>query len=399
MADSLAQIATDAVDSSAELLDRIQGDIWTHPELRFEEKKAHDLLTEELRKAGFDVTPSFVLPTAFKAEFNSFKASGTGPTVCFVAEYDALPDLGHACGHNLIAEAGFGAALALKRVLEISAHLSGRVVCMGTPAEEGGAGKALMMKGGAFTDVDVVLMVHPSALNDIAPPFLAVGKVRVRFQGKASHAAGFPWAGVNALDAAVSAYSSISVLRQQMKPSWKIHGVITKGGSAANVIPDDTELYYYYRAPDNAELEQVRRRMEACFQGAALATGCTVDLDWQGGYEALLTNGPLADVFREHAQALGASFSDRQKSSRMVFMASSDIGHVSQRIPTIQPTFEICAAPNHSREFASAAGSREAQAATLIMTKALALTGLDVIRNPELLQEAVKHFRDKTSAV
>ncbi|XP_070390154.1 xaa-Arg dipeptidase-like isoform X2 [Dermacentor albipictus] len=344
--DPVARCVVETVDVNAKLLNDVQASIWRVPEVRFEEKKAHDLLTEELYKAGFRVTPSYVLPTGFRAEYS--RPGISGPCICFVAEYDAVSEVGHACGHNLIAEAALGASLALKKGLETTPDLPGRVVCLGTPAEEGGSGKLLMTKGGALADVDAVIMAHPSSVNDVAPPYLASGKV---------------------------------------------HGVITHAGLVANVIPDEAELLYYYRAPNALELEQLRRLLENCFQGAAVSTGCTLDLDWQAGYEALLTNWPLADAFRKSAASLGLQLESKTL-SKVFFIASSDMGHMSQRVPTIQPTFAVCSAPNHSRDFAAAVCHKEAQGPTLLMAKAMALTGLELFRNPELLKEVRKSFSE-----
>ncbi|XP_077548011.1 xaa-Arg dipeptidase-like [Haemaphysalis longicornis] len=336
------------------------------------------------------VTPSYVLPTGFRAEY-ARSAGGITPCICFMAEYDALDELGHTCGHNLIAEAALGATLALKAALEQAPSLIGRVVCIGTPAEESGSGKVLMFKGGAFTGVDAVIMVHPSTVNDVAPPFLALGKVRARYTGRAAYVIGASTHNVNALDAAVTAHTAVSAMRQQIRPTWKVSGVISNGGMAANVIPDEAELYYFYHAPNAVELDHLRRMLENCLQGAAVATGCALDIDWQDGNEALLTNTPLADVFRKHAMMLGVNM-DPKPACKMVFMASSSIGMVSQRIPTIQPTYAISAAPNHSREFAVAAGHADAQGPTLIMAKVMALTGLELFRNTGLLPAIRKDF-------
>ncbi|KAH6947178.1 hypothetical protein HPB50_017318 [Hyalomma asiaticum] len=389
--DPVARWVIETVDVNAKLLNDVQAMIWRVPEVRFEEKKAHDLLTEELYKAGFKVTPSYVLPTGFRAEYS--RPGFSGPCVCFLAEYDALSEMGHASGHNLIAEAALGASLALKKALEMTPDLRGRVMCLGTPAGEGGCGKLLMTKGGALADVDAVIMAHPSSVNDVAPPYLAVGKVRARYTGKTLYVVSAPSHPVNALDAAVAAYTAVTAMRHHMKPSWKVHGVITRAGVVANVIPDETELFYYYQAPNALELEQLRRLLENCLQGAAVSTGCSLDMDWQGGYEALLTNRPLADAFRKNAAALGLQLQPRSP-ARLVFLSSSDMGHVSQLVPTIQPTFAVCSAPIHSREFAAAVSYKEAQVPTLLVAKAMALTGLKLFRDPELLKEVRKNFSE-----
>ncbi|KAL1448610.1 hypothetical protein MTO96_028213 [Rhipicephalus appendiculatus] len=387
--DPAARCVVETVDVNAKLLNDVQASIWRVPEVRFEEKRAHDLLTEELHKAGFQITPNYVLPTAFRAEYS--KPGVSAPCVCFMAEYDALSETGHCCGHNLIAEAALGASMALKKALETTADLSGRVICLGTPAGEGGSSKLLMAKGDALADADAVIMAHPSSVNDVAPPYLAVGKVRARYIARALSMACAPSNPVNALDAAVTAYSAVNAMRQHIKPTWKVNGVITSAGSVANVIPDETELLYSYRAPNALELEQLRRLLDNCLQGAAVSTGCNLDMDWEGGYEALLTNEPLADAFRKSAASLGLQLQPKS-SEKLVFLSSSDMGHVSQRAPTIQPTFAVCSAPSHSREFAAAVCYKEAQAPTLLMAKAMALTGLELIRDPELLKEVRKNF-------
>ncbi|XP_037505511.1 xaa-Arg dipeptidase [Rhipicephalus sanguineus] len=310
-----------------------------------------------------------------------------------MAEYDALSEMGHSCGHNLIVEAALGASLALKKALETTADLPGRVICLGTPAGESGSSKLLMVNGGALADVDAVIMAHPSSVNDVAPPYFAMGKVRARYIAKALYMACAPSNPVNALDAAVTAYTAVTAMRQHIKPTWKVHGVITSAGLVANVVPDETELLYYYRAPNALELEQLRRLLDNCLQGAAVSTGCTLDMDWEGGYEALLTNGPLADAFCKSAASLGLQLQPKS-SAKVLFLSSSDIGHVSQRVPTIQPTFAVCSAPNHSREFAAAVCYKDAQGPTLLMAKAMALTGLELFRDPELLKEVRKNFSE-----
>ena len=223
------------IDDHKDELIALSGDIWENPELSFEEFKAHELLTDYLEKESFAVERSYTgIKTAFRATFGSGR-----PNVCVICEYDALPDIGHACGHNLIAEAGVAAGLGIKAAMEsCQGGIKGWVTVLGTPAEEGGGGKILLIENGAFEDVDVAMMVHPAPLNFVSAPFLASCTYQITYTGKPAHAAAFPWEGVNALDAAVIAYNSISALRQQMKPDWRVHGVITGGRGRSNIIPD-----------------------------------------------------------------------------------------------------------------------------------------------------------------
>ena len=232
MAESHKIVAATAIDSCSWELYELSSEIWRNPELGFKEYKAHELLTSFLEKKGFAVEHSFTgIETAFRATFGSGR-----PNVCVICEYDALPEIGHACGHNLIAEAGVAAGLGLKTALESKNASKGRVTVLGTPAEEGGGGKVYLIENGAFEDVDIAMMVHPAPYTVLMPTFSAIGEFKITFTGKASHAAAFPWEGVNALDAAVLAYNSISVLRQQMKPTWCVHGIITNGGAKPNIM-------------------------------------------------------------------------------------------------------------------------------------------------------------------
>ncbi|XP_035205048.1 peptidase M20 domain-containing protein 2-like, partial [Stegodyphus dumicola] len=231
----------------------------------------------------------------------------SGPTVAVICEYDALPKIGHACGHNLIAEAGFGAGLAIKAAMEANPDIPGKVVVLGTPAEEGGGGKKTLIEKGAFKDIDIALMVHPSPDNHLYPPFIGIQRVIIKYTGKEAHASGYPWEGLNALDAAVACYNNVALLRQHIKPTCKIHGVITKGGEAPNIIPGHTEVQFYYRAHSSKEMENLKKRLEACFKSAALATGCEISItyDDSNAYESLITNRVLAELYKKYATALG----------------------------------------------------------------------------------------------
>ena len=249
MDNSLKTLASSTIDENTEELKTIGEKIWSSPELCYKEYKAHDLLTGFLEKKGFSVERSYTgIETAFRAIFGSGR-----PNVCVICEYDALPEIGHACGHNLIAEAGVAAGLGLKAAQELSNAPKGRLTVMGTPAEEGGGGKEFLIQNGAFEDIDVAMMVHPTPYSAVSAIWNCISSLQITYTGKAAHAAAFPWEGLNALDAAVMAYTSISVLRQQMKPKWRVHGVITNGGAKPNIIPEKTSMEYYIRAPNRSD--------------------------------------------------------------------------------------------------------------------------------------------------
>jgi len=390
MADSqteiLKQKAKEAIDiHSAELYD-LNRCIWENPELAFQESYAHDQLTEFLAAYGFDVTPHFTLDTAFRAE----TGEDGGLTVGLICEYDALPEVGHACGHNLIAESGVAAALGLKIALDaVTQKPQVKIVVLGTPAEEGGGGKILMINNGCFKDIDFCMMVHPSPADVLKPSILARVRVTVTYKGHAAHAAAFPWEGINALDAAVMAYNNISALRQQLKPTWRVHGIISEGGVKPNIIPDRAQLIYNLRAPTDGELIVLREKVKSCFEAAASATGCEVCVEWEPNcYSNLDTNNTLAELYQANAETLGVAFTCGEE-----FTASTDMGNVSHVVPSIHPMYAIgTKAANHSHAFTTAAATELANEKTLIASKALAMTAIDVLCNPDLIGKVRNDF-------
>ena len=255
--------------------------IWSNPELCWEEHHAHTQLTEFLAAHGFEVTPHFAgFETAFLARvnFGDAAAVAAGPTICICAEYDALPGIGHACGHNLISEAAVAAALGVQAgsTVATAGAAGGTLLLMGTPAEESGGGKVEMIRKGCFDGVDVAMMVHPCPADIVYCNFLAVQRVTVTYHGRNAHAAASPDRGINALDAVIAAFNGVAAMRQQFKPAWRAHGVITKGGLKPNVIPALTQCLWYARAPNAKELGLLRAKLDACFAGAAVGAGCTV---------------------------------------------------------------------------------------------------------------------------
>ncbi|GIY27962.1 peptidase M20 domain-containing protein 2 [Caerostris extrusa] len=270
------------IEGEREFLNSVSQDIWNNPQLAYEEEHAHELLSGVLSNRGFEVQKGYVVPTAFRAEFQS-KADG-GPVIAVLLEYDALPEIGHACGHNLIAEAGLAAGLAIKAVMEEDPELVGKLVVLGTPAEEGAGGKVDLLRGGAFEGVDAAMMVHPCNYNTTSPPILCLREINVDFKGKEVHAAATPWMGRNALDAAVAAYVNISLLRQHMKPTDMVHAIITKGGLVPNVIPAESRLEIYVRAATRIELANLTERVLDCIRSGErpLAVRHPSSATWRG---------------------------------------------------------------------------------------------------------------------
>ncbi|XP_071134821.1 xaa-Arg dipeptidase-like [Mytilus edulis] len=383
----LKQSIFQAIDKESEELEELSKEIWQNPELNFEEHYAHETLTNFLENKGFNVTKKFVLETGFKAEVDTAKNQ---PNIAIICEYDALPEIGHACGHNLIAEAGVAAGLGIKAAMEKMVKPCGRITVLGTPAEEGGGGKIDMINKGVFDDVDVAMMVHPFPKTISHVSLTAVDRVTVKYIGKGAHAAVYPWNGVNALDAAVLCYQTVSCLRQQMKPTWRVHGIIKNGGIKSNIIPDLSELDYSYRAPNKQELDQLKVKMRSCFDSAATGTGCQVSYEFSSKpYLNMVSNYRMADAFRSNAESLGVTFDAKEDE----IGGSSDMGNVSQIVPSIHPLYNIeTIHGNHTKDFTTASGDPKAQLHTLNQAKAMALTCLDILTDENLLKEIRDEF-------
>jgi len=385
---ALRRQVREAVDALGPDLLRVSHDLHAHPELAFEERHAARLLGDTLRDAGLPLEAgAFGLETAFASRLGAER----GPQVALLAEYDALPGIGHACGHNLIATAALGAALALAR---LGAALPGRVLLLGTPAEERGCGKELMARRGAFEGVDAAMMVHPAGADLLSMPSITCAEVDVRYHGEAAHAASMPERGVNALDALVLAYQSIAALRQHIRPTERIHGIVTHGGDAPNIVPERAEGRFYVRARNAEELAPLKRRVEGCFQAGAAATGARLELEWQpADYLELRPALPLAKRYQANAEELGRSFFPLEKLPPSV-VGTTDMGNVSHRVPSIHPMIAV-APPNvpiHHPEFARWAGSPAGDAAALDGAKALALTALDFLSDAALRRETRAAF-------
>jgi len=379
----------EAVDRLGDELEALSHRIHAHPELCFEEERAHAWLTEFLEKQGASVERSIGgLRTAFRA---TIAGSGPGPTVAILCEYDALPGIGHACGHNVIAGAGAGAGAALATALG-RLPFPGRVQVIGTPAEEGGGGKIKLLDAGVFRDVDAALMIHGRCGTQVWRPTLGIVKVRAEFFGKAAHASSWPWQGVNALNALVQLFVAIDAMRQQLRPDARVHGIITSGGAQPNIIPEYTSAQFYLRALDVEYCRELLRRFEAAVAGAAQATGCRSAVTQEGAlHEPLRPNRTLARLFRANLEAIAVA---EDADERDAGLGSTDCGNVSQVIPTIHPYIRIApdGVPGHSREFAAWARSPLARAGLLAGAKAMAMTALDLLAAPETLVAAREDF-------
>lgn len=359
--------------------------IHDHPELGFEERKASAWLSEYLEQNRFTVERGFCeLETAFRA-----RCGGGEPRIAFLAEYDALPGIGHGCGHNIIAAAAVGAACAMRGVVD---EVGGTVLAIGTPAEEGYGGKVLMMKRGAFTDLDAALIVHPGSLDIASIEALACIGLEVEFHGRAAHAAAQPHQGINALEAMVLAFNGINSLRQHVAERARIHGIITHGGEAANIVPDYSAGHFLVRAEDEAYLEELQEKVLNCFRAAALATGARLEHRWQeeAHYAPLKANRVLAEAFAANMAALGRTMMPPLGRG----FGSSDVGNVSMVVPSIHPLIAIAPleVATHSEGFTQAAVSEEGHHGLLDGAKAMAMTAIDLLARPELMARVREEF-------
>jgi amidohydrolase len=385
---ALKQRALEEIDARKEELVGLSLRVHATPEIAFEEHKSSAMLADFLEANGFAVERGICeLPTAFRATAGSGK-----PRVAFVAEYDALPGVGHGCGHNIIGTAACAAGIVTKGLLgEVG---EGTVVVMGTPAEEAAGGKVYMIDRGGFADLDCAMMIHPGNRNTSLAYALACLELDVEFHGKAAHAAARPEAGVNALDAMVAAFANIGLLRQQMRDTARVHGIITDGGQAVNVIPHHTAAKLLLRAEEDEYMDEVLRpKVLACFEGAAKATGCelTYRFGEESRYKTMQTNGALAEAYRANIESLGRK-TVMPESKRS--MGSTDMGNVSQVIPGIHPAVAIAPqeVPIHTEDFREFAKSESGHAGLMDGAKALAMTAIDVLVDADLRKRMKDEF-------
>jgi amidohydrolase len=380
-------VARGVIDAAAPVLFDISARMHTEVELAFEEAKAQAWQCAALRNAGFTVEEGLgSLKTAFRATVKSGKP---GPKIAFLCEYDGLPVYGQSCGHNVVAAAGVGAAIGLAKVID---RIGGEAIALGTPGEEGGGGKNILHREGFFDGIDAMMLIYPGMDNIAHSRTVGATRVQVAYFGKAAHAAARPELGINALDAMLLAFNGISALRQQLPSEVRVHGIITKGGTLPQVIPDHTTAVLTVRANDAATLERVIPRVDACLTGAALMTGARLERTWRDTPgRALLSNFAIARSFERNLKDLGRTTRPRDELSGAW---SGDTGNVSWFVPTIQPQMEMTGrdVPPHSHEFHAASIGPAAEACILDSAKAMAMTAIDLISDKDLLAAAKAEF-------
>lgn len=369
-------------------LERLSDDFYRNPEVGLKEVRTSAAMREFLSCAGFSVEAGVAgMGTAFSAVLGSGR-----PVIALLAEMDALPGIGHGCGHNIAGVASIGAGAALSAVLK--RHLQpgkGTLLVLGTPAEELGRGKIEMIKAGVFDGVDAAMMVHGSSRRTVIKHFLGLIRLNFTFRGRSSHASAYPEEGINALDAVIQAFNAISALRQQFRGDVRVHGIITEGGKAPNIIPELARASFYVRANDLKELESVKKRVSNCAHGAATATGCTLDIEEEGDLNApMKINEAFAAVYRGSLVALNLKEDPHQPEKNV---GSSDIGNVSQIVPTIHPHVPIREGINiHTPEFADATITEDGHRALMEGVKAMGLTAIELLFNPEALERVKRDF-------
>ncbi len=358
-----------------------------NPEVAFQEEKAAAWLADYLEGEGFALERGICeIGTAFRASYGQGE-----PVVAFLAEYDALPGVGHGCGHNIIGAASTAAGLAAKAVAEETA---GTVLVIGTPAEEAAGGKVYMADRGAFQGLTCAMLAHPGNRDVAISQALACLELDVEFHGRAAHAAARPEAGLNALDAMVAAFVNVGLMRQQLRDSARIHGIITDGGQAVNVIPHHTAASLLIRSEDDAYLDEaLKGRVLACFQAAAQATGCELEYRWgeESRYKAMRSNHVLAAAYRANVESLGRKVIEPESRRSM---GSTDMGNVSALVPAIHPSIAVAPPdiPIHTVEFREMAASDAGHKALLDSAKALAMTAVDVLTDADLRQRMREEF-------
>jgi len=389
---SLKTALQEAVDRLKPELDALSLRIHGQPEIAFQERQAAGWLTDFLEHAGFAVERGVGgLETAFVGRYRG----GDGPSVALLAEFDALPGIGHGCGHNIIGTSAVGAAIALKEALP---NVPGEVVVVGTPAEESGGGKAYLVEAGVLDGISASMMVHPSMKTQVVASLISMQEVVVEYFGKAAHASSKPQDGINALDALVIGYMGVATLRQHIRSDARIHGIITNGGAVPNVVPDYASGRFFMRAKDDAYLDDLQQRVLACFRAGAEATGARLEYRFPSKrYLSMRSNPTLARVFKDNLAVLGVAETppDPTRGS-----GSSDMGNVSQVMPALHPSIAIAptGVPGHSLQFTEYAKSSAGMVGQAHAAKAMAMTVADLFLNSELLAAAADEFRAGSAA-
>jgi len=376
------------IDAQRHQLSELSLKIHANPELGFHEVKAAAWLPQYLEGNGFSIERGICeLPTAFRASYGQGR-----PAIAILAEYDALPGLGHGCGHNLIATCAVGAAVASKLAID---QFGGSILVIGTPAEETHGGKVIMVDRGVFNNVDMAMMVHPGVYNTATTRALACQNLEVEFFGKAAHSGARPEAGINALEAMLQSFAAINSLRQHIKSTARIHGIITDGGEAANVVPAHSAANFGVRAEDDAYLDELKQKVLNCFIGAATASGARLEYKWGAvRYAPMRNNLALARLFRQNMQSLGRRMQLFNPDSAF---GSTDMGNVSQVVPSIHPVVSIASKDvlGHSPQFAEAAASEAGMRGLVDAAKALAMTVVDLVANSNIVSKVKREFEQQ----
>jgi len=386
MKDGVIKIISDLTPE----LNELSLEIYNNPELGYEEYNSCKLHTELLKKYGFNVQSKFSgVDTGFKAEYKSKKP---GLTIAYMSEYDALPGIGHGCGHNILGTVSTGAGIVLKQIID---EIGGTVIVFGTPAEETSGAKVTYVENHEFDNVDIAMMAHPGNEYIKSGTSLALEPIQFEFFGKTAHAAAAPDKGINALDAAIQTFNSINALREHIKSDSRVHGVIIEGGKAANIVPEYTMSQFYVRSTSKTYNLELLEKIKNCARGAALATGCELKITkFEFNYDNMVTNETLSNIFNEKIYEIsGINMSDHPGGT-----GSLDAGQVSQVCPTIHPYFDVTNDKNiiaHTREMASCTLTDYAKEQMKNTIAALVLTAAEVIQNEELYKK-IKYEFDHT---
>lgn len=383
-------LTTELKNIKQSLID-INDHLYENPEIGDQEFKSMELLVNFLKKNNFEtITGVANRPTAFKAEFDSGKK---GPTIAYLAEYDALPEVGHGCGHNMIAAMSVGAGVMLSKVIE---KTGGKVSVIGTPAEETDGAKVIMSDKGVFNDVDVAMLVHAADQSYQSGSTSSMEAIEFTYEGKASHSADKPEAGINALDSVIHLFNGINALREHLASDVRVHGVITEGGKVPNVVPDNAIARFYIRSKEREYLNDVVQKIKNVAQGAALMTGSTLHMsNFESSFDNLITNNALSQAFTKRLKNISEDHVYPEKHS----YGSSDIGNVSKVVPAIHPFIGLNE-PGlvfHTKEFANKTISQEGHRALSDGTLTLALTGYDVLTDEKLLKNIRSEFKESVS--
>jgi amidohydrolase len=373
-----------AIDSYREKVAALSHEIHEHPELKFQERFASELLTRAVRELGLEVQTGLGgLDTSFRTVFGN-----PGPTIAILAEYDALPN-GHSCGHNLIAGAALAAAAGLASMRQ---KLPGRIALIGTPAEEGGGGKITLLEQGAFKEVDAAMMAHPLDSEYSAIPVLAMEYLRITFHGRAAHAAGAPWSGASALSAVLQTFQSVDAARLHFRDLSRVHGIITNGGQAANIVPALTQCEFIARAITAKHANEISQRIRQCADAAAMATGVSVEHETICAYKNIVNSQAITRIYENHSEALGTLTRQAPPGTPT---GSTDMGDISHAMPAIHPMFQISNPGEgncHEDAFVEYTDSERAYVAMIRVAKAMALSAYDLLSKPEELAAAKAEF-------